>query len=65
MLENLCKNIGVKLSLASPHVKICKYRNVGGSLYKKICVKMMWHAYMLRELTLMLLSGFHLYSYIG
>jgi hypothetical protein len=32
---------------------------------KKIGVKLRWHACMLREFKLVILSGFYLYSYIG
>jgi hypothetical protein len=46
------------------HVEIYKYRNVSGSLCKKTEVKLRWHAYMFRELTLMIFNEFHLYSYI-
>jgi hypothetical protein len=38
---------------------------MGGSLYKKIGVKLMrWYVYMLREFKLITLSNFYLYSYI-
>jgi hypothetical protein len=38
------------------HVEICKYKNVGRSLCKKIGVKL-WHDYMFSEFKLMTLSG--------
>jgi hypothetical protein len=51
--------------VACLHVDICKYRNIEGSLCKKICVKLSWNTCMLREFTLMTLSEFYLYNYIG
>jgi hypothetical protein len=39
------------------HVEICKYKNVGRPLCKKIGVKVKWHDYMFREFKLMTLSG--------
>jgi hypothetical protein len=47
------------------HVQICKYRNIGKSLWKKIEVELRWHDGILSEFKLMILSRFYIYSYIG
>jgi hypothetical protein len=52
MLETLCEKNRGEVEVECLQVDICKYRNVGGSLCKRIVVKLMWHAHMLRDFKL-------------